>query len=137
MILRSVTPKFFGPFAMPMTLQIEEDVTVLTGGNDTGKTLLLDLIYRMCAGKQEGCLAEGDVTLGRTYEADQPWAQDPELGCEATFAWTNLTHQYIPGAAKEKDTEIRAEFRLAPGGPVRLPYPPVQFLGSITGACRV
>ncbi len=37
MILKSIAIRNFGPFAVEATLQVEPEVTVLTGPNVTGK----------------------------------------------------------------------------------------------------
>jgi chromosome segregation ATPase len=43
-ILRNITPQHFGPFSGKTTLHLDPEVTVVTGPNDTGKTLALRAI---------------------------------------------------------------------------------------------
>ncbi len=41
MILKSIKPKYIGPFYQNCEIKIEKDLTVITGANDTGKSVLL------------------------------------------------------------------------------------------------
>ncbi len=57
----------FGPFLGGHTLELEPDVTVLTGANDVGKSCLLDLLALVCSGANA---ANHQVNLERAGTAD-------------------------------------------------------------------
>src|SRR3712207_2182703 len=84
MILRSIEPRYFGPFFSPTRLDIDPEVTVLTGPNDVGKSSLLRLISLLCL--HPDCPAEErDVNFDYLHEQKVNWQQDAEIGCVATF----------------------------------------------------
>jgi len=85
MILRRLEPRHFGPFATSTILEVEDEITVLTGSNDTGKTSLLRLIARVCDRGTGGVAAEYDANIDRLNDIPQGWDADAELGCVATF----------------------------------------------------
>ena len=57
----------FGPFLGGHTLELEPDVTVLTGANDVGKSCLLDLLALVCSGTNAG---SHQVNVERAGTAD-------------------------------------------------------------------
>lgn len=88
MILKSITPRNFGPFAAESALTLDPDVTVLTGPNDVGKSLVLRAIQILCT----NVVAEGhDVNRDRTGQFNGRWQDDPEVCCEAEFELTERT----------------------------------------------
>ncbi|MHB0960112.1 MAG: ATP-dependent nuclease [Pirellulaceae bacterium] len=87
MILRSIVPRHFGPFALGTTLQIDPEVTVLTGANDTGKSLALRAIEILCTDKP---IESYEVNRYRTGEFSGKWEDDPEIVCTAVFETTEV-----------------------------------------------
>jgi ABC-type transport system involved in cytochrome c biogenesis ATPase subunit len=49
-LVKSIAVEHFGPFAFPSTLHVDPRVTVITGPNDTGKSILLRAIQLAFAG---------------------------------------------------------------------------------------
>lgn len=80
MILKSITPKNFGPFCGDSTLQLDSEVTVLTGPNDVGKSLVLRAIEILCSDR---CADQREVNRTRIGEFNGPWKSDPSIVCEA------------------------------------------------------
>ncbi|MCB0208409.1 MAG: AAA family ATPase [Anaerolineae bacterium] len=110
MILQNIKPHNFGPFASSVELEIEPDITVLTGQNDTGKTCLLRLIDFFC---RNASVSEEDVNINRTYSANVPWEQDAEIGCTATFLTTDFSNRYF-GESVPSGDQLAIKFSLAP-----------------------
>ena len=94
MILRSVEPVNFGPFATRTTLLVEPEVTVLTGANDTGKSTLLRLIRVICTG---GVADERDYNRFRMGAFAGSWQEDPDFGCAVTFELSESSKDYLSG----------------------------------------
>ncbi|MBI1371051.1 MAG: AAA family ATPase [Planctomycetes bacterium] len=89
MILESIQPRHFGPFGPHEKLKLQSDVTVLTGANDSGKSMLLRLIALMCKDSQTGAFLESDVNNDYQSAAIEPWSKDSKIGCLATFNVVN------------------------------------------------
>lgn len=85
MILKSVRPRNYGPFVGDSVLQVEPDVTVLTGPNDAGKSMVLRAIDLLCS---EGSISQREVNRERSREYRGVWNQDSEITCEAEFVVT-------------------------------------------------
>ena len=74
MILESISPLNFGPFQIGEKIKFENNLTILTGENDSGKTSILEMIKLMNLSRK---LSEMDIN----YFAHQ---KSPEL------AWDNF-----------------------------------------------
>ncbi len=85
MILKTITPKFIGPFVGDTTLQLEDDVTVLTGSNDVGKSLALRAIEILCT---SGSVKEHEVNRYHSEESRRKWNEDPDIKVDAVFEYT-------------------------------------------------
>ncbi len=72
----------YGPFAIEQTLEIEEDVTILTGANDVGKSAILRLIQMICDDLPN---QQSDANKHRGVESGKVWNEDDGIYCEATF----------------------------------------------------
>lgn len=107
MILKKLTIENYGPFAVPTEIEIDPEVTILTGQNDVGKTSILRLIQLMCEGNQ---VSEDDVNIERTYPTESAWRQDDGIKCVAEFFVTNKTASFV-GLTGLND--ITVEFQLA------------------------
>ena len=91
MILKKLEIHNYGPFYGSHTLEIADEVTVLTGANDVGKSSILNLIKRF---PQVGLIAEDDINNQRMYEIDGPWTKDSEFFCDATYIMPD-TRKYV------------------------------------------
>ena len=85
MILKSITPKHFGPFAADTTLYLEPEVTVLTGPNDTGKSLALRAIEILCT---RSSIDGHEANRDRIGEFRGIWKDDAEISCVGVFETT-------------------------------------------------
>ncbi len=101
MILKSITPRHFGPFIGNTTLHFDPEVTVLTGPNDVGKSLALRAIQLLCT---KPAAEEREVNWNRFGEFDGKWNDDPDVCCEAEFELTQqsvglkgIPQNYKPG----------------------------------------
>ncbi len=90
MIITSITPINYGPFYHPATLELEEDVTVITGSNDAGKSSLLRLIG-YCFDYNLESFNENDVNLDRNQEYVGNWSDEHLVQCQMRFAATENT----------------------------------------------
>ncbi|MEX1028171.1 MAG: AAA family ATPase [Candidatus Paceibacterota bacterium] len=88
MILKSITPKHFGPFAADTTLHLDPEVTVLTGPNDAGKSLALRAIEILCT---QSTIDSHEVNRDRTGEFSGKWQDDTEIACIVIFETTEST----------------------------------------------
>jgi predicted ATP-dependent endonuclease of OLD family len=79
MILKSLLINNYGPFAFPTKILFDENVTVLTGQNDTGKSSVLRLLRMIADGTS---LQEDDVNVNHIYEANSPWDDDDNIHCQ-------------------------------------------------------
>lgn len=85
MIIKSVQPVNYGPFANCGALVLEDDVTVITGPNDVGKSFMLRALMLACNGKG-GAIDERNQL--RTRRVPGAWTEDPQVGCTITFEIT-------------------------------------------------
>lgn len=117
MVLKKLVIQGYGPFAIPTVLEINSNVTVLTGQNDTGKTSILRLIQLICTtGKMT---TEDNVNVNWSYDTNRPWTTDDEIYCLATFGSSSVSNKHIHSDRTDNSTldsefEIDAKFRLAP-----------------------
>ena len=58
MLLTSVTIQFFRNFVEPQTIAIEEDLTVVVGKNESGKTTILKALHRLNPANAENAAFE-------------------------------------------------------------------------------
>lgn len=88
MILAGLTPSNVGPF-FSKEIQFEEDVTVFTGGNDTGKSVLLRLIAN-CLSKDKGAsITQDDVNFDYLSGCKTPWDDDMAIVARLRFRIPN------------------------------------------------
>lgn len=114
MLLTELIVSNIGPFAVPTRIRFDERVTVLTGGNDCGKTSILTAIELVCGVIGSGrVLEESQVNLDRIGEAPTNWMQDKAIECKATFATTEYSDPHLKGTL-EPNGEITVTCPLAP-----------------------
>ncbi len=87
MILKSITPQHFGPFGHEATLQLDPEVTVLTGPNDVGKSLTLRAIELLLTNKK---ISVHEVNRNRFSETKGIWTEDSEIICTGVFESTDI-----------------------------------------------
>src|SRR4051812_29173970 len=92
MILKSLCIEGYGPFSSQTTLEVDEQLTVLTGRNDVGKTALLRLFQLIC---QSATIAQTDVNLDSFYNSGVSWGQFEGAKCTATYVLTSNYQDYI------------------------------------------
>lgn len=104
MILKSISPENFGPFVAGTTLEVDPEVTVLTGPNDAGKSLALRAIELLCT---TSTLASHEVNRYRVGEFAEGWQKDPEIRCKGTFELTEKSvHKIRQQIATETGSRI-------------------------------
>ena len=81
-ILNKLTIRGFRGFYEDQTLEIEPDVTVLTGANDAGKSTVLDVLRWIDENLEFG---EDDVNFDFDEKSVTPWKQNKEIGAHATY----------------------------------------------------
>lgn len=114
MLLRKLVPRNFGPFfGSDAAISIEDQVTVLTGANDTGKSGLLRLLKLICSIGQANSVAERDLNSEFLEKSGQPWDQAQDVGAAAVFAVTPVAQSHFKSAVQPGD-EFTVQFRLTP-----------------------
>ncbi|MBZ0318487.1 MAG: ATP-binding protein [Anaerolineae bacterium] len=109
MILKRLVIEGYGPFALPATLDVDQNVTILTGQNDVGKSAVLRLIQRIC---QREAILEDDYNVDRTVDAGTTWDRDADVKCIATFVTSEYLQHYTPSNNLVAGDEIDIEFLL-------------------------
>lgn len=112
MILKKLTVQGYGPFYQSATLELDPQVTILTGKNDVGKSALLRLIHMICNGTKAG---EDDVNNDRILDADVPLEADREVLCTAVFEVGSDYEKYLTGQAMSIGAHVEINFELTRG----------------------
>lgn len=113
MILKRLVVQNFGPFALPTHIEVEPDITIITGQNDVGKSSLLRLIELVCNGNN---LNQDDVNVDRIQDSALPWQDDEEINCICTFEVDENYRKYLRkyNPELESGSEVDYKFFLAP-----------------------
>ena len=88
-MLKKLIISGFRPFFEDATLNIEPDVTVLTGANDSGKSAILDIVRRLSTGA-EG--SEDDINIDRDSQASKPWNENTDIRAIASYTQPSLAN---------------------------------------------
>ena len=112
MILKRLNIHHFGPFTPEVSIEIDSEVTILTGPNDTGKSSILDLIDIMCNGKRY--LEEKFANIDRIYDSGLSWDKDAEIFCIATFILTEKSNRWLKNVEAASGSEVDIKFHLSP-----------------------
>jgi len=113
MIVKKIVPLNFGPFSSKTALELDPEVTVLTGCNDTGKSCLIKLIGLMC-NLEKWHAGETDVNNDHRRATRESWEKDPEVGCVATLRATGDKEKWLAHVGTKPGDEVDVEVRLAP-----------------------
>lgn len=118
MILKQITLSNFGPFAEGTAVDIEPDVTVITGPNDVGKTFALRAIEVLCSDQS---IAAHEVNEDRIREFRGKWTTDKEICCKAVFETTGSDHSLrgLPRGTKPHSLVTVERVLTENGGQVR------------------
>lgn len=114
MRIEKVSPKHFGPFCSETTLQVDPEVTVVTGANDVGKTCLLRLLHGVFTPSVSGAAGENEVNMTRLLDSGVPWPKDEEVGAGVTLRLIGVCSQHPVSQKIPCESTIEAFFFLAP-----------------------
>ncbi len=93
MILKRLKIKGFKPYFEEQTLEIEPDVTVITGSNDVGKSALLNILYRVAPGIDRHMVNEEDVNEDMIWQLGGPWNHVRDIYVIATYGLGDESNQ--------------------------------------------
>ncbi|MBN9516928.1 AAA family ATPase, partial [bacterium] len=89
MILERLEAHNYGPFAIPATLELDPEVTVLTGPNDVGKSSLLRLVARLYNADGLPAVGVTEFNQDNLHTAQVDWQQREAFGAVARFRMTS------------------------------------------------
>lgn len=109
MLIRSISPQHIGPFSTATKIEIDKEITIFTGPNDSGKSCALSAIKMLCD-RTKG--EERHVNMDRIGKHAGPWNTDPNIliSAEIEVTETSVTDKLITG-------------RLQPGDVLNCQYP--------------
>lgn len=115
MIIKKMSFSGLGPFANDAHLDLDPNVTVLTGANDTGKSFVLDMLSLVSV---QEAFAEKYINLNYLQSSNIAWEENPHIRCSLTFQTTTLSKNYIQARhtqnTLESNHEVTIDFCLAP-----------------------
>ncbi len=102
MKIKSITISNFGPFYGEHTLELDPSVTVLTGPNDCGKTILLDALA--CAMSQQAA-TDRRINITRASEVPGNRLADQKMSAECVIAVSSqcIDARILPTSFKADD----------------------------------
>lgn len=102
MIIKSVSFSHFGPFAEPSEIQVDKNLTVITGANDSGKSKIIRGLEVLLTDSK---LTEDDANDDRIGEFENGWDKTNIITAEITVELTNggIQGGYIEGSGKPGD----------------------------------
>lgn len=120
MRLKSITPRNFGPFGEDgVTIPIEDEVTVLTGANDTGKSQLLRLMALLGSASNGLTLTDLGEIVNLPYSSGaSDWQNKDDIGCTAVYAGTAAGQKLYSAFAPGNTVTVR--YAIKPGQTVAL-----------------
>jgi predicted ATP-dependent endonuclease of OLD family len=94
MIFKSITVEHIGPFSTPTKIELEPDVTVFTGANDSGKSCALNAIRLLC---ERGQATESDINKDRFGKHRGQWNADKgiRVGAEIEVTETSVKQTMV------------------------------------------
>lgn len=136
MLLKSITPRNFGPFVGETPLYIERDVTVITGPNDVGKSLALRAIEILCT---EKTIDEHEVNSDRVRAFNGKWTDDSEIICGGIFETTDADSGrkgHPPNAGPGSTLNVHRRMNLSEGQVTKIEYRGSVVNTRATFTCR-
>ncbi len=112
MILKKLQINHYGPFSQMTTIDIDPEVTILTGRNDVGKSAILNVIKAICTGQ---LITQNQVNVNRLRESSVPIAQDKEIVCIATFVVFENHQRYLTDQGMSPGSVVDICFYLTSG----------------------
>ena len=106
MQLQSFSIHNLGPFYEQFTLQLEKDVTILTGTNDAGKSCVLRFLKAFCGMTP---IYENDVNEDFHHACQTSWKKSDAIRCRATFDKNQFSETLHPAFAYGNEDIVRAE----------------------------
>ena len=103
MLLQRLTIAGLGPFAEPVTVQIEPDVTVLTGANDTGKSTVLAALAMFCGTRKMG---EGELNNDVARNSPKAWDENPNVVCTGVITDDGSEPRFLDAVKGAVEYEI-------------------------------
>lgn len=110
MILKKLEIQGYGPFLDKTSLEIDPNVTVLTGSNDVGKSSILRLIQLLFSPSKE--TVEDDQNFDQKYNSQAAWNLDPEVYCRATFKLDETCRNYLAATNAAQGFEVDIGYRV-------------------------
>jgi len=108
----SIEPRHIGPFSEGCVLQLEPDVTVITGGNDVGKSCILRTIQLMCDGTQN--VLENEVNNARMAAISGAWQKDKDVGAIAKYREDKRLSGFSTGDGESLGWTVDFRFAFCP-----------------------
>src|ERR1044071_3184331 len=109
MILKQLEIRGYGPFLFPTKLEVDENVTVLTGQNDVGKSAILQLIQLLCGASGA---SEDHQNFDHKYTSGKSWNEDQSVTCIATFSIDGTYSRYFRSPSLQAGLEVDVEFSI-------------------------
>lgn len=88
MVIESVKFINVGPFSRSDELSMEDDVTILTGPNDVGKSSVLEILDHVCSGDP---IRESLVNVDHLAGRGNDWKEGDDIGCQVRVRVTDDT----------------------------------------------
>lgn len=112
MLLKRLQIHNIGPFTFPAEIEFQEDVTVLTGANDTGKSVVLRILSHIGSRKAIG---EDEVNQHYLYQSNtgKTWSKDENILCVATYRLSSTYRNYVPSTMRNLEPPEQFEIEVA------------------------
>ena len=100
MRIKSVAFSSLGPFAYPSRLELDKDLTVITGANDCGKSKIVRGLELLLINNSD--LKKEDVNRDRLYKSSKGWENSNLARADVEFIKTDSSESgsYIVGGKK-------------------------------------
>lgn len=119
MIIESLEILNYGPFAFPTALEIDPEVTVLTGPNDTGKSSVLRLLARMFHAEGLKGIDATEFNSDNLHTAQIPWSERDDFGAVARISLAGSRPPGLPELPQDASA-VTIRYGLAPNKPQRM-----------------
>lgn len=103
MLLKGITPQYFGPFYEQCNIELADDITIFTGANDCGKTFALQAIDRFC---NLVPATEEIVNIDRYGEFGNSWQNDDQISLQARLQVQESDTKLLNSSSRYKVGDI-------------------------------